>query len=106
MKRYRYLICLPDGRLVRAAVLSIFSPFEVAARLPHALTFLLVPKGQDVFVDNLTPSRQEGPCCVYITPEGGRNLAGWCATTPRTESEAFALKRNAEATLPAAPVSR
>jgi hypothetical protein len=66
MKRYRYTLCQPDGRIESLCVPSIFSPHELAHRLPGTLVFLYVPGSASAATKTGFVS---GPAFVFVDSE-------------------------------------
>lgn len=91
MKAERYTVVHPDGKVERIKV-PIFSSYDVAARIPHSLVFLHIPKGSSLFVDHNAPhtGSVQGPATVYVKDE----RTYWVPQAPETDADAYKLWRD------------
>jgi len=90
MKQLKYTVARPDGRLERIRCPQMFTPYEVANRLPHSIVFMAVPEGSSVFGDGPDGSSKiSGPATVVI--DYLRAEFVWVSEAPLNGGHAFSL---------------
>ena len=93
-KSSKYTVVWANGDVTIERVPSFFTPYEVAARLPHSLLFLHVPKGHKVW-DERAHGWVTGPCAVLLHDEHTYYAA---ETAPESEGHAYRLYKEINST--------